>query len=176
MVPCFSIFAHMTIRRAALTDIPAIMNVIKEVVPLMNAAGNFQWNETYPNPEAFAKDIELNQLWVADMDGDIAGIAAITTEQYPEYAQVGLDISQEAVVVHRLAVSPRYRGKGVAEALMYEADAEAIRKGLKLLRIDTNSENTSAQKLFQKVGYQFKGEITLEFRPGLKFVCFEKVL
>lgn len=166
----------MHIRRATLTDVPQIMQAVKEVVPLMQAAGNFQWDDKYPNPQAFAADIELNQLWVADTDGDIAGAAAITTEQYPEYVQAGLDVSQTAIVVHRLVVSPRYQGKGIARLLLEEAEAEAKRRDIKFLRIDTNIQNKTAQLLFPKLGYVFAGKISLEFRPGLRFVCFEKKL
>lgn len=166
----------MHIRRATLTDIPQIMQAVKEVVPLMQAAGNFQWDNTYPNPQAFTEDINLNQLWVADADGDIAGAAAITTDQYPEYTQAGLDVSQTAIVVHRLVVSPRYQGKGIARLLLEEAEAEAKRRDIKFFRIDTNLQNKSAQALFLKLGYVFAGEISLEFRPGSRFVCFEKKL
>ncbi|MES2276936.1 MAG: GNAT family N-acetyltransferase [Bacteroidota bacterium] len=166
----------MQIRRATLSDIPNIMQLVAEVVPLMQASGNFQWDSTYPNPQVFTEDIGLNQLWVADMDGDIGGVAAITTDQYAEYAQAGLDTTQTAIVVHRLAVSPRYQGKGMARALMQEAEAEALRRGIRILRIDTNIENQAAQLLFPKLGYVFAGEIGLEFRPGLRFVCYEKLL
>jgi ribosomal protein S18 acetylase RimI-like enzyme len=166
----------MQIRLATLTDIPAIMQVIAEVVPLMRDVGNLQWDDTYPNPVVFEEDISLNQLWVADIAGEIAGVAAITTEQYPEYAQVGLDISQTAIVVHRLAVSPRYKGQGIAITLMEQAEKEAIRRGIKFLRIDTNTQNQVAQHLFVKTGYVFAGEMNLEFRPGLRFYCYEKKL
>ena len=166
----------MQIRPATLNDIPAIMQLITEVVPLMRAAGNLQWDHVYPNPEVFTEDIGLNQLWVADVDGDIAGVAALTTEQYPEYADAGLDISETAIVTHRLAVSPRHQGNGIAAALMQEAESEAIRQGIAILRVDTNKQNLAAQALFPKLGYIYKGEITLEFRPGLGFVVFEKLL
>ncbi|GAB3915217.1 GNAT family N-acetyltransferase [Mucilaginibacter boryungensis] len=166
----------MQIRVATLNDIPAIMQVIAEVVPQMRAVGNLQWDNTYPNPAVFEQDINVNQLWLADVAGEIAGVAAITTEQYPEYAQVGLDISETAIVVHRLAVSPRYKGQGIAVALMQQAEKEAIRRGIKFLRIDTNSQNTIAQNLFIKTGYVFAGEIGLEFRPGMRFYCYEKQL
>ncbi len=99
----------MTIRLAAITDIPGIMRVINEVVPLMRSSGNFQWDDTYPNALVFEEDIAAGQLWVADADGDIAGVTAITTEQYPEYADVGMDINETAIVTHRLEVSTRYR-------------------------------------------------------------------
>jgi len=166
----------MLIRLAALNDIPQIMALIAEVVPLMNASGNFQWDNTYPNAEVFEKDIALNQLWLAEIDGCVAGISAITTDQEPEYASVGWDINETTVVTHRLAVSAKYRGKGVAAALLLQAEKVAIDKAIKVLRVDTNTQNQATQKLFPKMGYQFAGEIGLIFRPGLRFVCYEKRL
>jgi ribosomal protein S18 acetylase RimI-like enzyme len=164
----------MTIRLATLIDIPPIMQLITEVVPPMNALGNFQWDSTYPNAQVFEKDIALNQLWVADVEGAIAGVAAITTDQEPEYADVGWDITETAIVTHRLAVSEKYRGRGIAAALLMQAEQEAINRGIDLLRIDTNITNQATQKLFPKLGYHFAGEIGLGFRPNLRFYCYEK--
>jgi GNAT superfamily N-acetyltransferase len=166
----------MIIRLAALNDIPGIMQLIAEVVPVMNASGNFQWDSTYPNAAVFENDIELSQLWVADVGGDIAGISAITTDQEPEYAQVGWDLSETAIVTHRLAVSTRYRGLGIAAKLMQQAEDEAIRRGIKTLRVDTNTSNQATQQLFPKLGYKYSGEIGLGFRPNLRFYCYEKRL
>jgi len=166
----------MIIRLATLQDIPAIMVLITEVVPLMRASGNFQWDDAYPNAEVFTEDIRLQQLWVADIDGGIAGVTAITTEQYPEYANAGMDITQTAIVTHRLAVNVNFRGLGVAEALLRQAEVVAKDRGIAILRIDTNSNNKATRKLFPKIGYEFMGEISLRFRPNLRFYCYEKIL
>ena len=166
----------MNIRPATLADVPGIMKLIAEVVPVMNAAGNFQWDSTYPNAAVFEKDIKLDRLWVADAEGDIAGVSAITTEQEPEYAEVGWDINEIAIVTHRLAVSTRYQGQGVAAKLMQQAEEEALKRGIKNLRVDTNVANAATQRLFPKLGYVFAGEIGLGFRPGLRFYCYEKRL
>jgi ribosomal protein S18 acetylase RimI-like enzyme len=152
------------------------MQIIKAVVPGMRATGNLQWDDTYPNPKAFDEDIALNQLWVAVIADELAGVAAITTDQYAEYADVGLDLSEPAIVVHRLAVDPKFRGKGVAVDLLMQAEHEAIKRGIAALRIDTNSQNNAARALFPKLGYMYAGEIGLDFRPGLRFCCFEKRL
>jgi len=166
----------MVIRRAILNDVEQVMQLVKAVVPLMNAAGNMQWDDTYPNPAVFGKDINLEQLWVAEIDGDITGIAAITTDQEPEYAQVGWDINEPAIVTHRLAVHPQHQGKGIAAALLYQAERNAVARNINVLRIDTNIMNQATQKLFPKLGYVFAGEIGLSFRPGLRFYCYEKRL
>jgi len=166
----------MLIRPATLRDIPQIMQLITEVVPVMNAAGNFQWDATYPNPAVFENDVTRNQLWVADEDGDVAGIAAITTDQEPEYALVGWDLNETAIVIHRLAVSIHHQGKGIASLLMRQAELEANRLEIKVMRIDTNSANKATRQLFPKLGYEFAGEIGLGFRPNLRFYCYEKRL
>jgi|SRR5665213_975247 len=166
----------MNIRHASVTDIPSILQLIKEAVPLMIAAGNFQWDDTYPNAHVFERDIALKQLWVAEEDGCIAGVAAITTDQELEYAEVGWDITEQAIVTHRLAVSDKHKGKGIATTLLMKAEYEAYNRGIKTLRIDTNTSNVAPQRLFLKLGYQFSGEISLSFRPDQRFYCYEKRL
>ncbi|QHV93728.1 GNAT family N-acetyltransferase [Spirosoma endbachense] len=166
----------MTIRPATTADLPALLNLLKHIVPLMREAGNFQWDDHYPNEAVFSQDIAKNQLWVADIDGQLAGVAALTEDQEPEYAQVGFDLSQRAIVTHRLAVDPAFRGQGVAAALLTQAETIALERGIPYLRIDTNSENQITQRLFPKLGYTYSGEITLGFRPGLRFLAYEKKL
>jgi ribosomal protein S18 acetylase RimI-like enzyme len=166
----------MRIRLATYKDLPSIMVLVRRVVPLMRAAGNMQWDANYPNEEVFQSDLDLNQLWIAEIDGNIAGVAALTFDQEPDYAQVGWDINERAVVVHRLAVDPAHQGLGVAGALMLKAEEIARENAVSVLRIDTNNENQATQRLFPKLGYQLAGEITLRFRPGLRFLCYEKRL
>jgi ribosomal protein S18 acetylase RimI-like enzyme len=166
----------MQIRPAVREDVAALIGLLRQVVPLMRAAGNLQWDETYPNEGVFERDIELGQLWIAELGGVVAGVAALTTDQEPEYAQVGWDIEEPAVVVHRLAVDPEFRGLGVAGALMRKAEDVAVERGIGVLRVDTNTQNGATQRLFPKLGYELAGEIGLAFRPGLRFFCYEKRL
>lgn len=166
----------MQLRQAELEDIDAIMALVRRVVPLMRATGNLQWDDDYPNAEVFQRDVHLSQLWIAEADGQIAGIAAITEDQEPGYATVGWDIAERAIVVHRLAVDPAFQGKGVAVILMQQAEKEAVDRGISVLRVDTNTNNAATQKLFPKLGYTLSGEIKLDYRPGLRFLGYEKRL
>lgn len=153
-----------------------MMELVRSVVPLMRAQGNLQWSDDYPNEHVFTQDIAAGELWLAEIGGEVAGIAAITMDQSPEYADVGWDLDEPAIVVHRLAVDPAFRGRGVAEALMLQAEAVARQRGIAVLRIDTNTQNPATQRLFPKLGYMYAGEISLAFRPGLRFLCYEKRL
>lgn len=160
-----------------MSDLPALMALVRRVVPLMRAAGNLQWDDQYPNEQVFAGDIELGHLWVAIAeDGEIAGVAAITTDQEPEYAQVGWNLDEPAIVVHRLAVDPAYRGAGIAGELMHQAERVARDRGIFVLRVDTNTQNPATRRLFPTLGYTLAGEISLSFRAGLRFLCYQKRL
>jgi ribosomal protein S18 acetylase RimI-like enzyme len=166
----------MQIRLATDEDLGALMALLQRVVPLMRSAGNLQWDENYPNETVLKRDIDLKQFWIAEIGPDIAGFAAVTMDQEPDYAQVGWDINEPAIVVHRLAVDPSFRGAGVASSLMQKAEHIAVERAVFVVRVDTNTQNVATQRLFPKLGYQLAGEISLQLRPGLRFFCYEKRL
>lgn len=152
------------------------MNIVRCVVPLMRAEGNLQWDDSYPNEEVFLDDIARARLWVAEIENEVAGVIALTTDPEPDYAQADWDIALPALVVHRLAVNPAFRGAGVAKALMLKAEEVALSQNISIVRTDTNMQNQATQKLFPGLGYRFAGEISLRMRPGLRFLCYEKHL
>ena len=166
----------MNLRLATYDDVSGIMEMVKALIPILHAAGNLQWDERYPNPQVFEQDIALGHLWVATIEEKIAGVVATTMEQYPEYVQAGWDITDPALVVHRLAVSPEFQGKGIAAALLRHTEAVALSLNLRRVLADTNSQNQIMRHLLPKLGYVFSGEITLEFRPGMCFLCYERIL
>lgn len=101
------------------------------------------------------------------------------SDQESEYPQVGWNVDELAIVVHRLAVDPTFRSAGVAVALMQKAEEIALERGTRALRVDTNTRNEATQKLLQllpKLGSVLAGEIGLGFRLGLRFLCYEKRL
>jgi GNAT superfamily N-acetyltransferase len=168
----------MRLRLATEADLDAILALVRGVVPLMRANGNFQWSESYPNREIFARDLSLGQLWVAVCQAEdqekVAGVAALTQDQSPEYAQVGWNLDEPAMVVHRMAVDPRWRGQGVARQLMQQAERVAQESGIALLRVDTNAKNSAMQRLIVSLGYAFSGAFAFDSRPGLRFYAYEK--
>lgn len=166
----------ISVRPATTADLPEILALVQDVVPLMRAAGNQQWGEGYPNETVFRRDLDLAQLWVAETAGAVVGVAALTMDQDLEYADADWEPDAPAIVTHRLAVAPVAQGQGVAAALLTQAETLARARGLDRLRVDTNSANEPTQRLFPKLGYRFAGEIGLSYRPGLRFFCYEKLL
>lgn len=167
----------ITLRKATREDVPLVMEFIPEVVALLNADGNYQWNDTYPLASDFMKDVEDNVLWVAvdDSTGKMVGVAALTTDQYPEYADVGWDLSEVCIVPHRVAVSPHCRGRGIAQKLLLKGDDVAREMGLTMVRVDTNVQNKTMRHIFEKLGYQHAGDVQFKWKPDtMWFCCYSK--
>ena len=167
------------VRKGKEEDIPSIMKIVNAVIPLMQASGNFQWDEVYPNKEAFSNDVKIGQCYVAvsKETEDILGVAALTEDQSPEYADAGWDLSIPAIVPHRLAVSPDCRRQGIAATLFAKADELAAERGYNRVRVDTNKVNEPMNLTIKKSGFMFAGEINLSTKPKeMRFNCYEKVL
>lgn len=167
----------MTCRLATTADLPAIMAINTVAVSLLNAEGNFQWNSEYPVESDFVKDIRDGTLWVAVVDDVVAGYGALTTDQPDDYKNVGWDITQLCIVPHRVAVSPDFRGKGIAQKLLVQGEVLARERGYKEVRVDTNSINAAMNGVFKKMGYQFAGTTGLQGKPShMVFNCYNKVI
>jgi GNAT superfamily N-acetyltransferase len=167
----------LLLRLATQEDVDHIMEIVEKVVPLMRKSGNLQWDEKYPNSAVFSGDILNQDLWVAaDIDGSVVGVIALTLDQPKEYAQAGLDLSDVCIVPHRMAVDPDWQGRGVAKLLLGQADVVGQMKGISRIRIDTNLENKITTRLFPSFGYELMGEFAFDNRPGLRFLCYEKLV
>ena len=168
----------MRVRLGTDADIPSIMDIVQRAIPIMHAVGNYQWDGvTYPLNEHFHADVLKSQLWVAESDdGIVAGFAALTKDQSDEYADAGCDLSMPAIVPHRMAVDVSFRRQGVALLLFDKAEELARDNGYTLVRVDTNSGNSSMNKLILKADYRFMGEINLDGLGDMKFNCYEKVV
>ena len=84
---------YTTVRPAHEGDLDKVMEIVSEVVPEMNNAGNFQWDSVYPLRINFEEDVKNKNLYVVvEVDKgteNVLGMAALTEDQSPEYADCG---------------------------------------------------------------------------------------
>ena len=143
----------------------------------MNDRGNEQWNEEYPKPEKFQKDVDSGTLF-ALMDGrKVLGIIVISEEQDEQYADVQWnDRGGRPLALHRIAVDPMHHKKGIADKLMTFAEGYARKNCYTSLRVDTYHKNDRSQALIAKWGFQrLPGHINFPECKGPYF-CYEKIL
>lgn len=163
------------IRKAHLKDIEEISRIVDIAISDMHSYNNFQWDENYPREEDFKNDIYNGELFVCESNNEVAGVACINFDEPEEYNTLAWSLKKPSMIVHRMAVNPKFRGCGIGLELMKFAEILSLEKGINYMRIDTNSLNTKAQNLFKRCGYNFVGEVTFSGKEGT-FYCYEKTL
>ena len=157
---------------------------IIRVVEITNACANhminqniFQWDENYPNQEAFKEDIQSDSLYVIEKKDNILGCLCISTKIDDVYKNVKwLTLNEKNIYLHRLAIHPDHQGKGLALKLMSYAEAFTIKKGFKSIRLDTFSGNPKNNKFYTLQGYTKLEKIFYRDQSDMPFHCYEKIL
>ncbi len=60
--------------------------------------------------------------------------------------------------IAKMMTLPSFRGRGIATALMAQAETLAVERGRTLLVLDTATQD-GASRLYERVGFTFAGEI-----------------
>lgn len=164
----------MEIRKGKSQDIKNIVNIIKNAVTDMESENILQWDEIYPSEEVVIADINEGRLYVFVQDNIIKGTITLNEFQDEEYKSINWTYNEGSnLVIHRLCVDPKYKGKGIATAFLKFADEFGKEEGYKSIRLDTFTLNPNSCRLYEKNGYEKRGIVT--FRKG-EFYCFEKKL
>ncbi|MDI4649038.1 GNAT family N-acetyltransferase [Cohnella hashimotonis] len=92
------------------------------------------------------------ELIVAEADGNIAGSVVLfpaNTDAYDGHAD-----KQDYPEIRMLAVSPAYRGKGAASALIAECIRRARASGSGAVGLHTGEFMKDARQLYEKLGFE----------------------
>ena len=162
-------------RKAVLSDIKDIMTIITLTVTEMHAYLNYQWDDSYPLEKDFLADINEGDLYVSERDGKLVGFVCVNKSEPVEYCGLDWSSSKDVMVIHRMAVHPKYRRKGVGRELMTFAEDLALKSNIEYLKTDTNSINEKMMSLFLKSGYKFIAEMNF-LGKETPFYCYEKLL
>ncbi|MBM7694195.1 ribosomal protein S18 acetylase RimI-like enzyme [Peribacillus deserti] len=90
-------------------------------------------------------------IFTAVKEGRYAGF----TQLYPSFSSVSM---KRSLILNDLYVHENARKLGVGKQLLDAAKEYAIKSGAKGLSLQTANENTSAQSLYEKYGYQQETE------------------
>ena len=162
-------------RKATATDIPKIWAIIQQAIVRRKNDGSQQWQDGYPNEDVIRKDFEKGIGYVLTDDDTIVGYAAILFNDEPAYEQLkGTWLTNgDFAVVHRVAMSDDYLGKGLAQKIFLYTEDIAIANNIFSIKVDTNFDNIPMLKILEKLGYTYCGEVT--FRGSFR-KAFEKKL
>ena len=167
----------MIFRKATLSDLDAMMNIIAQAQLFMKNQGLAQWQNGYPQKEIIEQDILHSNAFVLCENENILCMATVIFTGEPTYREIydGCWLSnQEYAVVHRLAVNHEHRRGGTGSLMMRHIETFALNRSVLSIKVDTHEDNIPMQDLLRKCGYIYCGFIYL--LNGDKRLAFEKLL
>ena len=165
------------IRIATLKDIDKLLEITKACGIHMISKNIYQWNEFYPNKNAFLKDVERHELYVLELNNELIGCVCVSTFMDEEYETIcWLSETKNNIYIHRLAIHPNHQSKGYAQKLMSFAEDFAKKNHFISVRLDTFSKNKRNVQFYEHRGYKRLGNIYFPKQSKFPFYCYELVL
>jgi len=87
---------------------------------------------------------QADYLTVVEADGEIAGYQLTTP-------------SQEGAHLARLAIAPRWQGRGLGRALVADLTAYYDRRGARAITVNTQNTNAASLAVYQSAGFELSG-------------------
>lgn len=145
----------MIFRKAQKKDVDAIMMLVQLRIDWMNAVGLHQWNETdyfgrYPRSYW---EHHINFFLIGEERGKVIVAIALYTDdvRWTRDGEYVGTASGEAYYLHHLVTDPTCKGAGVA--MMHYVEQYALKKNIKLLRLDSAVGNYTLEQYYTNLGY-----------------------
>jgi GNAT superfamily N-acetyltransferase len=155
----------MEIRKINIEELEKVMEIINDAKAFLKPQSQ-QWQQGYPNHDSMSKDIFNGNLYGVYINEELSCVAALIIGVEKTYVNMIegewlIDVSSKDLVIHRIAVSNKFRGKGCAKKIMDFAHKLAIKNNCLSIKVDTHRANIPMQKLVLKSGYSYRGIIDL---------------
>lgn len=169
--------AELVIRTATLADLETVKGILAECQRLLLAEGIRQWADQYPTEGDIRAGVEAGMTYLLLREGDPVATLAVEQDTPPQVRLLPWLTAppQRFLMVHRLAVLPRHRGRGYAKHLMGFVEHLALAERCGSVRLGVYSDNPAALGLYEGLGYQRIGEVVMPYREK-PFICMEKLL
>ena len=132
------------IRAATAADVPAIGEIVERAyrhfIPRIGKPPG-------PMVDDYAARVAEGAVWVIEEGSGIAGILVLLPR--PDY-----------LLLDNIAVDPARQGSGLGRRLLAFAEAEAMRRGHREIRLYTHQTMTENQRLYAAIGYEETGRGT----------------
>jgi ribosomal-protein-alanine N-acetyltransferase len=147
--------AQATVRRAALPDLPALLQL--EALFLSDQMSVRSLRRFISAPNAV--------FLVAESAGQVLGDLLLLTRSTSKRARI-----------YSVVVAPQARGLGLAQKLVEASHAAASKLGCDAVSLEVRSDNAAARGLYAKLGYQTLSELPEYYDDGADGVRLIKTL
>lgn len=156
-------------------DFEIVMNMINVAKQHLKEQGIDQQQNGYPDEACIHNDIINKRGYFLSDKNQELGYLCIDFDGEPAYEKLdGKWLSDgKYVVVHRLALSEKARGKNISSIVFQLVEELALEKGITAFRVDTDADNQKMQHILKKNGFTFCGTIWFD---NSEKIAFEKIL
>jgi [ribosomal protein S18]-alanine N-acetyltransferase len=148
--------ASFTLRKADRTDVPALVSLEADVFASERLSPR-NFRRLIAAPSAACR--------VAVADDTLAGYHVLLFRRGSTVARL-----------YSIAVSPGFRGQGLAGILMRDAQEVARQRGSNRLRLEVRADNTSAIRLYERLGYRPFHRVAGYYADGTHALRYERGL
>jgi len=167
----------MELERATAAELEELLSLYELVADGMNEKGLYQWKwGRYPTEELLRGDVERGEMYVLRTDGRITAAVAVSMTPDPEYAGLKWTSGIRPGFFHRLAVHPSTQGAGIGGLVLDDVQQILRHSGCDCVRCDTSTENRSALRLYEKMGFRRCDIMYWEDTGDMKYNTFDKSL
>jgi ribosomal protein S18 acetylase RimI-like enzyme len=129
------------VRPATAADTPVIKEIVDQAYrPYIDRIGK----PPGPMLDDYSARVSEGAVWVLDKEAVIAAIIVLLPA--PNY-----------LLLDNVAVSPARQGLGLGRRLLAFAEAEALRRGYREIRLYTHQTMVENQRLYASIGYEETG-------------------
>jgi GNAT superfamily N-acetyltransferase len=93
---------------------------------------------------------DADRLVVAEVDGEIVGLASL-------HVSLSVEYDEPAAKLSAIVVDERHRRRGIGEALLAEMEAEARRRDCCLIFLTTAERRKDAHAFYRRLGFEETG-------------------
>jgi GNAT superfamily N-acetyltransferase len=159
----------ITIRPGAIADLDAIIGLMDEAIEWLTAqCRTGQWGDepisaSPAKVDWMRKQVESNELWVAEIDGQPVGVMLLGDEPMP-YVE---PVEERELYLHLLLASRRHVNRGIGQALVDQARSVAVERGIDLIRADCYAgDDRKLVAAYERMGFTPTEPFTVKEWPG----------
>jgi GNAT superfamily N-acetyltransferase len=142
---------RLSIRLATPRDAKVVADILEEAVHWLEQAAMPMWRDDELVAERIAADVAAGLFFLAESDGDAAGIVKFQLEDslfWPDIPQ------EQSAFIHRLAVRRRFAGGNVSSALLHWSALRTRALGRRFLRLDCEASRPKLRAIYEQFGFR----------------------
>lgn len=142
------------------SDTGAVMDLLKQTALWLKEQGSTQWNALLEGEDSHGTDqaVQRGDVFIFKHEEQVVGMVMLL--QQPSDWDVDLwgdEGHEQAIYVHRLAISRAYAGKQLGRKIMEWVESGITFAGKTRIRLDCIAENSTLNRFYSSLGYEYMG-------------------